>query len=105
MANSWINAAYVLGFELTLACPEEYDPDPSILERAVKSGAKVRVVRDPTEAARDAHVVSTDVWASMGQEEEQNKGEGVPRLQGGRQADEGGRQGRDLPPLPSGAPW
>ncbi|MGZ5494672.1 MAG: ornithine carbamoyltransferase, partial [Thermoanaerobaculia bacterium] len=71
MANSWINAAYVLGFELTLACPEEYNPDPSILARAQKSGARVRVVRDPAEAARGAHVVSTDVWASMGQEEEQ----------------------------------
>jgi ornithine carbamoyltransferase len=71
MANSWINAAYVLGFELTLACPEEYNPDPSILSRAVNGGARVRVVRDPAEAARDAHVVSTDVWASMGQEEEQ----------------------------------
>jgi len=71
MANSWINAAYVLGFELTLACPEEYNPDPSILARAVKAGARVRVVREPAEAARDAHVVSTDVWASMGQEEEQ----------------------------------
>jgi ornithine carbamoyltransferase len=73
MANSWINAAWVLGFELTLACPEEYNPDPSILQRAVSAGAgaKVRVVRDPLEAASGAHVVSTDVWASMGQEEEQ----------------------------------
>ncbi len=71
MANSWINAAYVLGFELTLACPEGYNPDPGILERAQSSGAKVRVVRDPMEAAKGAHVVSTDVWASMGQEEEQ----------------------------------
>ena len=70
MANSWINAAYVLGFELTLACPEGYDPDARILKRA-QSRAKVRVVRDPAEAAKDAHVVSTDVWASMGQEEEQ----------------------------------
>ncbi len=72
MANSWINAAYVLGFELTLACPEEYNPDPSILSRAADSGARVRVVREPAEAARGAHVVSTDVWASMGQEEEQS---------------------------------
>jgi len=70
MANSWINAAYVLGFELTLACPEGYDPDKRILERAQKSG-KVKVVRDPAEAATGAHVISTDVWASMGQEEEQ----------------------------------
>ena len=70
MANSWINAAYVLGFELALACPEGYDPDPAILKRA-QSTAKVTVVRDPADAAKDAHVVSTDVWASMGQEGEQ----------------------------------
>ena len=70
MANSWINAAYVLGFDLTLACPEGYDPDASILERA-QSKARVRVVRDPAEAAARADVINTDVWASMGQEEEQ----------------------------------
>jgi ornithine carbamoyltransferase len=70
MANSWINAAYVLGFQLTLACPEGYDPDPEILARA-QTKAKVRVVRDPAEAADKADVVNTDVWASMGQEEEQ----------------------------------
>lgn len=70
MANSWINAAYVLGFDLTLACPEGYDPDANILARA-KKNANVRVVRDPAEAAENADVVNTDVWASMGQEEEQ----------------------------------
>ena len=70
MANSWINAAYRLGFDLTLACPVGYDPDAAILERAKKK-AKVRVVRDPKEAVDGAHVVNTDVWASMGQEEEQ----------------------------------
>ena len=70
MANSWINAAYRLGFELTLACPEGYDPDSTILERA-RRGAGVTLVRDPNEAVAGAHVVNTDVWASMGQEEEQ----------------------------------
>jgi ornithine carbamoyltransferase len=70
MANSWINAAYRLGFDLTLACPEGYEPDQAILERA-KSAANVRVVRDPAEAVEGADVVNTDVWASMGQEEEQ----------------------------------
>ncbi|HMG12172.1 MAG TPA: ornithine carbamoyltransferase [Gemmatimonadaceae bacterium] len=70
MANSWLNAAYVLGFELTLACPEGYDPDPMIFQRAA-SKAKVRIVRDPAEAAAKADVVTTDVWASMGQDEEQ----------------------------------
>jgi ornithine carbamoyltransferase len=68
MANSWIEAAGVLGFELVLACPEGYDPDPAILAAA---GEQARVVRDPAEAARGAHVINTDVWASMGQEEEQ----------------------------------
>ena len=70
MANSWINAAYRLGFDLTLACPEGYDPDAAILKRA-QSAANVRVVRDPAEAVEGADVVNTDVWASMGQEQEQ----------------------------------
>src|SRR5687768_2510130 len=70
MANSWINAAYRLGFELVLACPKGYDPDSKLVERA-RTTAKVSVVRDPQEAAEGAHVINTDVWASMGQEEEQ----------------------------------
>jgi ornithine carbamoyltransferase len=74
MANSWINAAYRLGFELSLACPVGYDPNPEILERA-RRGGNVTLVRDPNEAAAGAHVVNTDVWASMGQEEEQRERE------------------------------
>jgi ornithine carbamoyltransferase len=70
MANSWINAAYRFGFDLDIACPEGYEPADHLLARAQKV-AKVRVVRDPMEAARGAHVVNTDVWASMGQEQEQ----------------------------------
>jgi len=70
MANSWINAAGRLGFELRLACPEGYEPDQGVLERNRKL-AKITVTRDPREAARGAHVINTDVWASMGQEEEQ----------------------------------
>jgi ornithine carbamoyltransferase len=71
MANSWINAAYRLGFELVLACPAGYDPDPAILARAQAAG-NVQVVRDPRKAVESADVVNTDVWASMGQEEEQS---------------------------------
>jgi ornithine carbamoyltransferase len=71
MANSWINAAYRLGFELVLACPAGYDPDPAILARA-QAESNVLVVRDPIIAAKGADVVNTDVWASMGQEEEQS---------------------------------
>lgn len=70
MANSWCDAALRLDFELRLACPEGYDPDPAILARARESG-RVTLVRDAREAADGADVVTTDVWASMGQEEEQ----------------------------------
>ena len=72
MANSWLDAAYRLGFELRIACPEGYDPDPLTLRRAQKH-AKVMLTRDPREAAEGAHVVNTDVWASMGHEEEHAK--------------------------------
>jgi ornithine carbamoyltransferase len=72
VANSWLNGAYRLGFELRLACPEGYDPDPDILARA-RQGADVKLVRDPAEAVEGAHVVTTDVWASMGQEDEAAK--------------------------------
>ncbi|MCK6574913.1 ornithine carbamoyltransferase [Myxococcota bacterium] len=71
MANSWINAARVLGFTLTLACPPGYDPHAATLDAALEWNPAIRVVRDPAEAARGAHVVNTDVWASMGQEAEQ----------------------------------
>ncbi len=69
VANSWLDAAYRLGFDLALACPEGYDPDPALLARA-KEHANVTLHRDPREAVVGAHVVNTDVWASMGQEEE-----------------------------------
>ena len=69
MANSWLNAAYRLGFSVRLACPEGYDPDLSILNRAEEM-ADVLLTRDPLEAVQGADVVTTDVWASMGQEEE-----------------------------------
>ncbi len=70
MANSWINAARVFGFELVLACPAGYEPDAKLCAAA---GDRVRVVRDPAEAADGAQVLNTDVWASMGQEEEAEK--------------------------------
>jgi ornithine carbamoyltransferase len=70
MANSWINAAGSLGFELRLACPEGYHPDQAILRRN-QATTRITVTADPREAARGAHVVTTDVWASMGQEAEQ----------------------------------
>ena len=70
MANSWINASAVLGFDLTLACPEGFEPDKNIVDVALKDNAKVLVVRDLNEAVKGAIAVNTDVWASMGQEAE-----------------------------------
>jgi len=75
MAHSFINGAVTFGYELALACPEGYDVDQAILDKAVDLGAKVTVTRDPAVAVTDAHYVHTDVWASMGQEEEQKKRE------------------------------
>lgn len=74
MANSWVQAAARLGFELVLACPQGYDPQKDVLQEAQQeSGARITVVRDPAEAVRGADVINTDVWASMGQESEQQE--------------------------------
>jgi len=74
MANSWVQAAARLGFELALACPEGYDPRPDLLQQAQQEpGARISVVRDPVAAVKGADVINTDVWASMGQENEQQE--------------------------------
>jgi ornithine carbamoyltransferase len=70
MAHSWLDAAGVLGFELRLACPSGYQPDPAIVGRN-RERTRVLLTEDPQEAAAGAHVINTDVWASMGQEAEQ----------------------------------
>jgi len=71
MAHSWILAAGMLGLDLRIACPEGYDPLPDVMESGAKFGrGSVTVVRDPQQAAKGARVVTTDVWTSMGQEEE-----------------------------------
>ncbi len=69
VANSWLHAAGLLGFEMRLACPEGYEPDRDIFEWA-KGSTKVSIYEDPDDAVRGAHVINTDVWASMGQEAE-----------------------------------
>lgn len=75
MANSWINAATVFGFELRVATPAGYEPDAMVKERAAEAGANIFYTNDPVEAARGADVLNTDVWASMGQEAEQKERE------------------------------
>jgi ornithine carbamoyltransferase len=68
MCNSYICAARVFDFELRIACPQGFDPDPGLLAMA---GDRCRILRDPREAAEGASLVATDVWTSMGHEEEQ----------------------------------
>lgn len=71
MGNSWIEAAALLGFDLTLACPDGYKPDAAFLKKATAGAAsRIEVVTDPRKAAAGADVLNTDVWASMGQESE-----------------------------------
>ncbi len=71
MANSWIEAAARLGIELRLACPKGFQPDTGVLEKArAMKGSFVEVVNNPKEAIREADVLNTDVWASMGHEKE-----------------------------------
>jgi len=74
VANSWIESARLFGLEVRIACPEGYDPDPKLVAQVQKSGpGRVRVLRSPAEAAQEADVLYTDVWASMGQEAEREK--------------------------------
>jgi len=75
MAHSWINGSVSFGYRLNIACPEGYTPDEKLLAAARELGAGVSLTDDPLVAARDADLVTTDVWASMGQEDEQAKRE------------------------------
>ncbi len=71
VANSWLNMAARLSFTLHLACPEGYDPNQAIFQRARDAGlSEIKLFRDPKEAVEGAQVIYTDVWASMGQEAE-----------------------------------
>jgi ornithine carbamoyltransferase len=70
MCQSYINAARQFDFELRIACPEGFEPRADLLEA---NGDRVRVLREPREAARGADLLVTDVWASMGQEAEQQR--------------------------------
>ncbi len=70
VCNSHIEAAAHAGVSLTIACPEGFDPDAAIVERARARGGNIRIVRDPREAAAGADALYTDVWISMGMEEE-----------------------------------
>jgi len=71
MAHSWINGSVTFGFTLNIATPDGYTVDESLLANAHAKGANINICSTPQEAAQGADLVTTDVWASMGQEEEQ----------------------------------
>lgn len=71
MTHSWINGAVAFGYKLNFACPDAYAPDAGLLQAARDLGADITISPDPFEAAHEADLVTTDVWASMGQEDEQ----------------------------------
>ena len=74
VVNSWINAASVLGLDLMVACPDDYAVKDRIIDRAlVKGKSHIQFTNDPKEAVKNADVVYTDVWASMGDEHELSK--------------------------------
>ncbi len=74
VANSLIEAAARTGINLSIACPEGYEPDPDVLENArSKAASEIIVLRNPKEAAGRADVIYTDVWVSMGQEDKAEK--------------------------------
>jgi ornithine carbamoyltransferase len=74
VANSWVEAAHLLGFSLRVASPKGFEPNAAIMREASEAGnGDVRVVRDPSEAAEGADVLYTDVWTSMGQEKERRR--------------------------------
>ena len=77
MTHSWIMLAAKLGFELRIATPKGYEVDAKVLEEGMRiakeSGAVIRVCNDPKEATKNATVVTTDTWASMGQEDEKEQ--------------------------------
>jgi ornithine carbamoyltransferase len=82
VANSWLNAAARLDFHLVLAMVKGFEPDAQLLERAREEGASIDIVYDVPEAVKDADVLYTDVWASMGQEEEaKRRNEAMKHLQ------------------------
>lgn len=72
--NSWVNAASIIGFELRLASPPGFDPDPKVIAAAKKIGQlTLKTFREPSRAAKGADIIYTDVWVSMGQEPEEKK--------------------------------
>jgi ornithine carbamoyltransferase len=70
VCNSAILACVLTGMKITVACPPGYEPDKKIVENATRLGGSINIIHDPTKASKNADIISTDVWVSMGDEEE-----------------------------------
>ena len=70
VCNSALLASAITGMKMTVACPSGYEPDHKIVERATKLGGVINIIRDPIKASKNADIIATDVWVSMGDEEE-----------------------------------
>ncbi|MDZ7759014.1 MAG: ornithine carbamoyltransferase [Desulfovermiculus sp.] len=73
MAHSWINAARLLPFRLCMATPQGFGPREKVVQEAIQGGADIILGHDPVAAVQEADFINTDVWFSMGQEEEEHK--------------------------------
>ena len=72
ITNSFVGASAILGFELIVSCPEGFEPDRETLDKALGMGADIKIEHDPVKAVSDTDIVYTDVWVSMGQDENDN---------------------------------
>jgi ornithine carbamoyltransferase len=71
IVHSWLQLAMKIPINFVCCCPEDYKPDDATIQKAIESGiSKISISHDPNEAVRNADVVYTDVWASMGQKDE-----------------------------------
>jgi len=73
VCNSAMLACAITGMKMTVACPEGYEPNEQIVSKARELGGTVNIIKDPLKAAKKADILSTDVWVSMGDEEEYNQ--------------------------------
>ena len=102
MCHSYINAARLCDFQLRIACPEVFEPNPDLVE---KHKDRVELCRDPRDACKDADWIATDVWASMGQEAEaQHRRRAFDVLENAAFAGRAGRGSRPAPPAASALP-
>ena len=73
VCNSWLLGSAIMGMKMAVACPQGYDPDPRVVKKAKAMGGDITITKDPKMAAKNADILYTDVWVSMGEEAEKEK--------------------------------